>query len=301
MIGLKTSLLILIIPLLCPAFSWAQPLNNSSTLSFWEPDSVPNKKRYLPLTVGLIGLETGGILGLSQLWYKNYPKQPFSFFNDNKEWQQIDKVGHLYTAYHFGKFGIHMYKWAGLNQQQAAWAGGFHGFVFLMAIEVLDGYSAGWGFSTGDLIANTAGSALAIGQQLAFDEQRLFLKFSFAPTPFANQRPDVLGSSFIEQFLKDYNGQRYWLSYAPIKKTPWLCISGGYGATGMYGGMENPPPFQDVDRYRQYYFSLDINFEKIQTNSKGLKMLFYGLNMIKMPFPALRFDKNGVGISPLSY
>ena len=47
-------------------------------------------------------------------------------------------------------------------------------------------------------------------------------------------------------------------------------------------------------RYRQYYLSLDVDFTKIPTKSKLLKTTFGLLNMVKMPFPALEFSKNGI-------
>jgi len=38
------------------------------------------------------------------------------------------------------------------------------------------------------------------------------LKYSFSKTAYAKLRPNTLGGNFIQQALKDYNGQTYWLS-----------------------------------------------------------------------------------------
>ncbi|TAD94403.1 MAG: hypothetical protein EAY75_00090 [Bacteroidetes bacterium] len=56
-----------------------------------------------------------------------------------------------------------------------------------------------------------------------WNEVRLVPKFSFFPTPFAEQRPELLGKNISQQWLKDYNGQTYWLSvdidkFLPEKK-----------------------------------------------------------------------------------
>ena len=46
-------------------------------------------------------------------------------------------------------------------------------------IEILDGFSSQYGFSPGDFTANILGSGLFIGQEFAWDDQRIKLKFSF--------------------------------------------------------------------------------------------------------------------------
>jgi hypothetical protein len=174
------------------------------------------------------------------------------------------------------------------------------GFTFLAAVEVLDGFSEEWGFSWGDIIANGTGTGLYIGQELLWNEQRITLKYSFHHTKFASQRPDKLGETYLEQTLKDYNGQTYWLSfnlYSFFKnsKIPkWLNLAVGYGAEGMLSGIK------DIDnqvltsntRYRQYYLSFDVNLNAIRTNSKLLRTVFDVFNMIKIPLPTIEINKN---------
>ena len=33
----------------------------------------------------------------SNVWYKNFDKSNFHFFDDSKEWLQMDKMGHFYS------------------------------------------------------------------------------------------------------------------------------------------------------------------------------------------------------------
>ena len=108
----------------------------------------------------------------------------------------MDKVGHVTTSYYVGRVGMQLYKWSGVKRKKAIWYGGMLGSVYQSTIEVLDGYSSGWGFSWGDFTANTAGSLLFIGQELAWDEQRIVLKFSFMQSEYSKFRPNLLGKNF---------------------------------------------------------------------------------------------------------
>jgi hypothetical protein len=86
-----------------------------------------------------------------------------------------------------------------------------------LPIEIWDGMYEGWGFSWSDVGANALGSALVIGQELAFQEQIVKYKFSFSPSPYAPKANGYLGNGFDELFY-DYNGHTYWL-WASIKQT----------------------------------------------------------------------------------
>ena len=174
-------------------------------------------------------------------------------------------------------------------------------FAFLTGVEILDGYSKEWGFSVGDFVANTTGTGLLIGQELLWNEQRINLKYSFHTTKYANIRPEILGENFLQQSIKDYNGQTYWLSanlwsFNKKSKIPkWLNIAVGYGGEGMLSG--NRGTFTDVDnfkdeRYRQFYLSFDVDLTKIKTRSKLLKTMFSAINFIKIPAPTVEFNTN---------
>lgn len=263
-----------------------------------------NKKR-LAVVVGTESVLYGSsMLMLNEMWYKNYPKSSFHFFDDNAEWMQMDKAGHLMTSYYIGRVGVGLMKWSGVERKKSIWYGGILGSVYLSTIEILDGYSSEWGFSYGDFAANTIGSVCVIGQELLWDEQRITLKYSFFQSDYAKHRPAVLGENVQENILKDYNGQTYWLSVNPssfmksdTKFPKWLNIAFGYGADGMTGGSYNPVLF-DVngnqivfDRYRQYYFSFDVDLTRIKTKSKFLNTFFNTIGFIKIPAPALEWNK----------
>jgi uncharacterized protein YfiM (DUF2279 family) len=256
------------------------------------------KRQNLCYAVGLGG-STVVHAGLYQMWYKDYPSSSFHFINDNKQWLQMDKFGHAYSAYYLSYTGIEAAQWAGVSSKNQ-WKWGLFGLIFQTPIEVFDGFSAGWGASTGDLMANTFGSALCIGQHALWQEQKITMKFSYSPSSYRQERPNVLGNSFLTGLSKDYNGQSYWLCYSPLKNTKvdFLGLGLGYGANGLLGGKENKWLDQnnqlvdrtDVKRYRQYYLSFDYNLTKIKTNNKTIKKILFVLNCIKLPSPALEFS-----------
>lgn len=245
---------------------------------------------------------TGMMSGLYFLWYADYPMSEFHWFNDNQEWLQMDKVGHSFTCYMEGVAGIKMMKWAGYSDKQAAIIGGSYGFFIQSGVEVLDGFSDGWGASWGDVAANGFGAGLAISQQLLWNDQRIWMKFSYTPSSYASYRPNALGSNFPERLIKDYNAQTQWLSaniksFAPNSKFPkWLNIAVGYGADGMYGGYNNifesggvSYDFSATPRSRQFYLAPDIDLTKIKTNNKLVRAGLVILNVIKVPLPAIEY------------
>lgn len=269
-----------------------------------------NKKRVRLVTAANIVGYGGSLIGLNSIWYSKYPRSGFHFFNDIAQWLQMDKVGHVYSAYLESNATMEMWRWAGLNRKERIWIGGLSGVAYQSIIEILDGFSAEYGFSLSDFSANILGSALFISQELAWDEQKIKIKFSFHKKNYAeadlNERTDQLaGKTEIERFIKDYNGQAYWLSgnihsFFPETKLPrWLNVSFGYGAEGMFGGAKNIGldkngnvifDRRDINRFRQWYLSPDIDFTKIRTNKKGIKILLFVLNSFKFPAPSLEYS-----------
>ncbi|BAO74236.1 hypothetical protein WPG_0006 [Winogradskyella sp. PG-2] len=239
------------------------------------------------------------MIALNQLWYEDYPRSSFKTINDSEEWLQMDKMGHVFSSYQLGTVGANALSWAGVSKKNQLLYGATLGLGFLTAVELMDGFSEEWGFSWTDMAANITGTGLYVGQELLWEEQRILLKYSFHRTHFAEQRPDKLGNGFSEEFLKDYNGQTYWLSaninsFLKIDGFPnWLNFAFGYGADGMLTGEPSDPLFLNQDRKRQYYLSLDLDLSRIKTNSRFLKTVFSVFNVIKVPFPALELNSKG--------
>ena len=276
-------------------------------LSVSAQDTLRNNakiRRNVKIVLGTeAGLYAASMTGLYFAWYADYPQSSFHFYDDNGEWLLMDKCGHFATAYIVGNYGYQLLRGTGLDEKRSIWYGGTLGLAFLTTVELFDGFSQGWGFSWGDMAANTLGAGLFIGQQFLWHEQRILVKYSFHTTEFPKYRPDLLGDNFIQQTIKDYNGITIWgscnfksLFLKRDSKFPaWLNFAFGYGATGMTGGFDNALEYNGniipcYDRKKQFFFSLDIDFTKIPTNNKFLKYTFKVLNIFKLPFPTLEYN-----------
>tara|TARA_B100000767_G_scaffold76324_1_gene72910 strand:+ start:124 stop:1038 length:915 start_codon:yes stop_codon:yes gene_type:complete len=289
--------------------SLAQDLNThtyqNNGLDIDLQSTVDKKKRNI-LLISEAAIYSGALVTLNQLWYSDYPRSSFHFINDNAEWLQMDKLGHMTVSYYWGVAGIKAYEWAGMKKKNAIWYGGLTGTFFLTAIEVLDGQSAEWGASSGDLLANTTGSLLAIAQALKWNEQRIQLKYSYSPSEWANVNPQQLGENYLQRTLKDYNGQTYWLSFnlkslfdIQITNFPhWLNVAVGHGANGMVSAYQKE---NDSKRIRQFMLSLDVDLTRVKTKSKILNTFLHSIAFIKFPLPTLEFTNGKLQAHPIYF
>ncbi len=264
------------------------------------PDTL-NKKR-LATTISTETISyTAGLYFLGEIWYKDKQRVPFHWYDDSKGYLQMDKAGHAYSAYRESFSAYYALRWAGVSKKRSLIYGGPIGLLFQTPIEIFDGLYEGWGFSWSDMGANALGSAWFVAQEALFDEQVVLMKFSYSPSEYP-QYHHSLGETPLESFFLDYNAHTYWLSgnlrrITGVEKIPvWLNLAIGYSANGMIKEFENPiyyrgKPFPHLERYRQYLFSLDVDFSKIPTKKKWLQKVFRTVNLIKIPFPALDFNR----------
>jgi hypothetical protein len=254
---------------------------------------------------------TGSFIALNKAWYADYEKTTFHLFNDNPEWNQMDKAGHVWSTYQVSRLSKEMWRWTGLNNSKSALLGGVSGMVYQSIIEIQDAYSTEWGFSWGDVGANVAGAGLFVLQELAGTGQKVSVKLAYWPAKYpaalVARRNQLFGGSVPERILKDYNAQTYWVSanvkaFFPESALPaWLNIAFGYGADGMYGGRSNKwtdkegvtHDYTDIRRARKFYLSPDVDLTRIPTRSKVLRKVFFVLNMVKVPAPALSVATGG--------
>lgn len=265
--------------------------------AFWQPADSLNKTRFIPVSAGIATVWTGSITVLSQVWYSDYEKVGFHSFDDFDNWLQMDKMGHVFTAYHLSRTSAKLYRWTGLSQRKSAWLGAGIGWGYQFSFELLDARSSGWGFSWSDLSANTIGSGLFLTQELWGKEQFVTLKFSYHPTEYAAFRPAILGATSAERLLKDYNGQTYWLNFSPgaiwkgSRIPPWIAISIGYSSDAKLVGDQESYTTADGQRtfhaQREFALSLDLDVSKLPIRKPWLRKALSPFNVIKIPFPAL--------------
>ena len=307
-----------------PFLSRTQDTTRIIEYSFFEPASEFSKSRFTyASTFG--GLTyTGFSVGLYNSWYKDYPMSSFHFFNDWREWEQMDKAAHVFSGYFQAILTYKGARWTGLERNKSIWTGIAVSTLFQTTVEVMDGFSRDWGFSLPDVASNTVGIGMFAVQQKYWGEQRITLKESAWPVKHSSQSlinasqgnnsislkeraDDLFGSSLGERILKDYNAQTYWLScnvdaFLPKgnKWPDWLNIAVGYGAQNMYGGFDNEWQLDgftynasDIKRYRQFYLALDADLTEIRTKNHFLKSILSVANIFKTPSPALEITSNG--------
>lgn len=297
-------------------------------LPFLQPADSLHKGRFW--TCSAIGgtIYTSAVIGLNQIWYAESERTSFQFFNDWGEWRHVDKAGHSFTAYNYSNWMFTGARWTGMKRKNAMWTAAGLSFVLQGTIEMMDAYSAKWGFSMPDIAFNTLGIGLFVGQELAWKEQRIVMKVSSTvptyptdvlvsndgmhTTTLRERAQGLYGKKFPETLLKDYNAQTNWLSFnihSFMKKKDtrfpkWLNVAVGYGAQNMYEGFnydweeeETGIQYQrDPDiypRYSQVYLSFDIDLTRIKTKSRFLKTAFNILNFIKIPAPTLEMNTLG--------
>lgn len=266
-------------------------------------DSASSKR--LKRFVALSTLGYGATMtALGQIWYSDFDKQSFQFFDDSREWYQVDKLGHSFASYQLTGF-VHGELVRGrLSPHRANNIAALSSFLAVSSIEIFDGYSSGYGASASDLAANALGSLLFWGQQRAWQEQRVRLKFSFHRTDYPPLRPTLLGKNLLEEVIKDYNGQTYWLSMDMDKFVTfpkWLNLTIGYGAEEfLYASVESNSS-EGLSPHRQYYLGLDFDLTGIRTRSKFVKALLSGLSAIRLPAPTLAYGQGKWTFRPLYF
>lgn len=295
------------------------------TFSLAPPASFDKKRFWISAGTGT-AVYTGVSVALWNAWYKDYPTSGFQTFNDMPEWLGMDKGGHLFATWMEANFVFHGALWTGMNRRKAMWTGVGVGMGLQATVEVMDGFSEEWGFSWGDIAFNSVGAGAFIAQELAWEEQRIKFKVSatrpdYPSTPIFStdggqqttleKRADELyGSTPYEVILKDYNATTYWASVnvsafldRKNRFPKWLNLAAGYGAGNLYGGFENEWSNDDgaifllddatYPRFRQFFFSPDIDLTKIPTRKRWLKFALGILNVFKVPAPALEFNTMG--------
>ena len=150
------------------------------------PEKLNKRKLACAITTESL-LYSTELIYLRFVWYKDHERVPFHFYNDNKGYLQIDKFGHAFGAYFESYIGYHWLRSAGVSRNKSLLYGGTLGFLLQAPIEIFDGIYEGWGFSWGDMLANTSGAALLIGQEALFNDQIIKYKFSMSPSEYVSK------------------------------------------------------------------------------------------------------------------
>lgn len=292
---LKNSILSYFTVILC-----SQAIGQINFKEFY-PDSL-DKNRLKVVIAGEAAIYAAGLSYLGFLWYADKERAPFHWYDDSRGYLQMDKFGHALGAYRESYAAYHALLWAGMDRRKALLIGGPTGLIFQTPIEIFDGMYEGWGFSWSDMAANTFGSALFTVQELIWQEQVVIAKLSYSASEYAKYHP-ILGETWLESLVMDYNGHTQWYSINLAKITgskkipPYLNIALGYSGNGMIKEFSNPSedwygnPIPEFERYRQFLISLDVDLSRIPTQKPWVAKTLRAFNLLKIPFPAIEFNR----------
>ena len=302
-----------------------------SSQNFFAPVDSFHKGRFWGISSFTTVAYTGTVIGLNELWYKDYERSKFHTFNDWGEWLQMDKMGHAFTAYFEASYTFDFARWTGMKRKPAVWTSAALAMLFQTTVEVFDGYSDAWGFSTSDMAFNALGAGFFVAQELIWEEQRILWKVSnrypnydqltgsgtASDSDIKNRAEELYGGNFASRLLKDYNGQTIWLSinprsFFPTSKWPSILnVAVGYGTENVFGARSNTWTVEDIGfslsandypRHRQFFLSLDLDLRRIKVKKPIWKLLLRAVNVFKIPSPALEWNVGqGIKVRPLYF
>lgn len=189
-------------------------------------------------------------------------------------WLHMDKFGHYYNARLLSHAFADAFQWIGVKEQSSSRLGALAGWLIMLEIELFDSRYREWGFSIGDLLANTAGAAAPLASEQSVIN-KFTLKWSYQPSG---------GPSY---WLDDYEAMTFWLCANPRDFLPqalqpfwprFVNLAVGYGITQKaYGEIE-------------WSLALDYNLASLQPRHPALKKVLAYLNYLHFPAPTLRLQ-----------
>lgn len=223
----------------------------------WHEDVAFRSRAFIAGSVLAVGLY-GAVKWWDTGFNRNFRAQSEGWFGAGTEKGGADKLGHAFGAYTGVRAGTLALELLGNSREDAAMLALGTSLAIYTGIEVLDGLSKNYRFSTEDLVANFAGAGLGwlIHRYPALDalvDFRLFYRPS----------PEARADGKWEPFGGDYNGQRYLLAFKasgvprldanPVLRYAELVV--GYGVRGY-----DPP---GAERSRRVYAGVALNVSRV--------------------------------------
>ena len=285
----------------------AAPPPNKETLWLTSPDTIAgssgraakgcgNGSRDVALRRAAVGTTfVGGNAALysyfKRAWWSGERSSGFFFNADwDENFRDQDKFGHLHGGYHLARFGDALLRSACVSKGRAtAWSAAYAA-AFQLQIEIWDGRYEKYGFSYPDLIANTAGTAIAVVHAVYPATRVIKPTISYFPSPAMRNADNIPGE--LRPSL-DYTGQTYWVSadvdalLSPSARRYWpgiLRVSAGHSITDWI----DPKTGANLRAQRKILLSLDIDAEKLPGENRIWKTVKRQLGYIRLPAPALQ-------------
>ena len=246
-----------------------------------EPPEPAPRVNYWRLTA-VTGLSAGAGLAVLETqrrrwWADRNPR--FRILNDWDYVRWSDKAGHVYSSSLFTRYYRSSFRWAGLSDHDAALWGAGAAWMQMFYYEVLDGFGPQWGFSPGDLAANTLGVGFTTAKVFVPALQPFTVKASYWPSGWEGKN-----------ITDDYAGQTLWLTANLHGLAPdgafkdalpeWLNLAVGYGARDL--------DEQEFLTTSYVYLALDIEPTVLPFEGKAWETVAGWLRYIHFPAPGIR-------------
>ena len=289
------------------AFAFALSLGAQSAASAQEPEIADCRlrKEQVPAVRAAVGagFVGGNVILLryfKNAWWSGERSDGFFFKADwDQPFRDQDKLGHMWGGYHLAQTGYEALRAACVSPRKARLASAVYAAAFQLQIEIFDGQFEKYGFSYPDLIANSAGTALALAHQTWPGTQAVKPTFSYARTLALRNRdryPSELRPSL------DYSGQTYWLSFDVERMMPeqakplwpsFVRLSAGHSITDWI----DPQTGATMRAKRRILLSLDLDPSKLPGEHPLWKAVKNKLSYYHFPSPALQIAPDVKGIA----
>lgn len=282
--GFLIPLLLLIFALPCRGAgpNVAAPSDSAASPS---ADSVSTIR---PLRLALVGgLAAGGFVAghvlLTDLWWKGEPSR--FHFNWRDDWRYAlgaDKVGHAITPYIGTDILRQALEWTGMQRNASLWWGAGAACAYTTYIEVRDGFSAEWGFSWGDFIANNLGIGWRVAE--AYEPWLNNIRFKVSYWPGAAYRSGAYGS-----IVDDYESTYHWasLNVNALLPAAWRDLWPDFVNIAVGHSVKDIAAY-DGSGHHELYLGLDWNTEGLPGDGAFWNRLKRTLNYYHLPAPTVR-------------
>lgn len=274
--------------------------NPADTMLVAEPGGVAGNCGHTPGDVrlrraGVAGVFIGGNAALysyfKRAWWSGQRADKFFFRADwDENFRDQDKFGHAIGGYHLARFGAAFLRSACMSKQNAVIWSGIYAAAFQLQIEIWDGHYDKYGFSYPDLLANTAGTALAVLHETKPSTRAIKPLISYYPSAAQRNADDIPGE--LRPSL-DYSGQTYWISADVNALLPeeakrywpsFLRVSAGHSITDWI----DPLTGANIRAQRKLLLTIDFDAEKLPGENRLWKTFKRQLGYIHLPSPALQ-------------
>jgi hypothetical protein len=229
-----------------------------------------------------IGAITYGHAVVNDFWWKG-EKVPFHV-NTEQDYEyalNADKLGHLTFSYIGTTVYGSAFRWCGLDSVTSLWTGAGVTMAYQTYVEIRDGFSANYGFSWGDMAANTIGAALPLVQHYVPPLRSLDLQISYWPS-------DAYKSGAYNSIIDDYTSTTHWLSVnaqdiAPRAWKQWMPEWIGLALGHSVQNLDGQGGGQHV-----LYLSLDWQPHRIKGLPSWLAEALRLAHLYHLPAPAVR-------------